>query len=71
MRPLKKAPVREERYFVAGKADTGSGVAGRYATALFELALEEKALEEMKADGTLDDIEQQWLADKTNAPVLD
>ena len=29
------------------------------------------ALEEMKADGTLDDIEQQWLADKTNAPVLD
>jgi polar amino acid transport system substrate-binding protein len=29
------------------------------------------ALDEMKADGTLDDIEQQWLADKTNAPVLD
>jgi ABC-type amino acid transport substrate-binding protein len=29
------------------------------------------ALAEMKADGTLDDIEQQWLADKTNAPVLD
>jgi len=28
------------------------------------------ALEEMKADGTLDAIEQQWLADKTNAPVL-
>ena len=28
------------------------------------------ALEEMKADGTLDQIEQQWLADKTNAPVL-
>ena len=28
------------------------------------------ALDEMKADGTLDDIEQQWLADKTNAPVL-
>jgi polar amino acid transport system substrate-binding protein len=28
------------------------------------------ALEEMKADGTLDEIEQEWLADKTNAPVL-
>jgi len=32
---------------VAGKADTGSGVAGRYATALFELALEEQALEQV------------------------
>ena len=28
------------------------------------------ALQEMKTDGTLDEIEQQWLADKTNAPVL-
>jgi polar amino acid transport system substrate-binding protein len=28
------------------------------------------ALAEMTADGTLDAIEQQWLADKTNAPVL-
>ncbi|HET7236280.1 MAG TPA: ABC transporter substrate-binding protein [Actinomycetota bacterium] len=28
------------------------------------------ALQEMKGDGTLDAIEQQWLADKTNAPVL-
>jgi len=28
------------------------------------------ALQEMKADGTLDAIEQEWLADKTNAPVL-
>ncbi|MEX2204450.1 MAG: ABC transporter substrate-binding protein [Actinomycetota bacterium] len=27
-------------------------------------------LEEMKADGTLEAIEQEWLADKTNAPVL-
>jgi polar amino acid transport system substrate-binding protein len=27
-------------------------------------------LQEMKADGTLDAIEQEWLADKTNAPVL-
>ena len=24
---------------------------------------------EMKADGTLDQIQQEWLADKTNAPV--
>ena len=28
------------------------------------------ALQEMKTDGTLDEIEQQWLADKTNAPIL-
>jgi polar amino acid transport system substrate-binding protein len=28
------------------------------------------ALQEMKADGTLDAIEQEWLADATNAPVL-
>jgi polar amino acid transport system substrate-binding protein len=28
------------------------------------------ALQEMKADGTLDAIHQQWLAEKTNAPVL-
>jgi len=28
------------------------------------------ALEEMKADGTLDAIHQQWLAENTNAPVL-
>jgi len=28
------------------------------------------ALEEMRADGTLDAILQEWLADKTNAPVL-
>ncbi len=34
---------------MAGEADTPSGVAGRYATALFELALEEKALEEVEA----------------------
>jgi polar amino acid transport system substrate-binding protein len=28
------------------------------------------ALQEMKTEGTLDAIEQEWLADKTNAPVL-
>jgi polar amino acid transport system substrate-binding protein len=28
------------------------------------------ALQEIKADGTLDAIHQEWLADKTNAPVL-
>jgi F-type H+-transporting ATPase subunit delta len=33
---------------VAGAADTPSGLAGRYANALFELALEEKALEEVE-----------------------
>jgi F-type H+-transporting ATPase subunit delta len=35
---------------VAGEVDTPSGVAGRYATALFELALEENALEKVEAD---------------------
>jgi F-type H+-transporting ATPase subunit delta len=35
---------------VAGEVDTSSGVAGRYATALFELALEDKALEQVAAD---------------------
>jgi F-type H+-transporting ATPase subunit delta len=35
---------------VAGEVDTSSGVAGRYATALFELALEENALDQVAAD---------------------
>jgi F-type H+-transporting ATPase subunit delta len=35
---------------VAGEVDTSSGVAGRYATALFELALEQKALERVADD---------------------
>ena len=35
---------------MAGEVDTSSGVAGRYATALFELALEQKALEQVAAD---------------------
>jgi F-type H+-transporting ATPase subunit delta len=35
---------------VAGEVDTSSGVAGRYATALFELALEAKSLEQVEAD---------------------
>jgi F-type H+-transporting ATPase subunit delta len=35
---------------VASEVDTPSGVAGRYATALFELALEEKALEKVEQD---------------------
>ncbi|HSB59843.1 MAG TPA: F0F1 ATP synthase subunit delta [Methyloceanibacter sp.] len=35
---------------MAGEVDTPSGVAGRYSTALFELALEEKALEKVEQD---------------------
>jgi F-type H+-transporting ATPase subunit delta len=35
---------------VASEVETSSGVAGRYATALFELALEEKALEQVETD---------------------
>jgi F-type H+-transporting ATPase subunit delta len=43
---------REERrlFEVAGGEDTPSGVAGRYATALFELALEENALDQVEQD---------------------
>jgi F-type H+-transporting ATPase subunit delta len=37
---------------VAEEVETSSGVAGRYATALFELALEEKALEQVAIDLT-------------------
>ena len=35
---------------VAGEDPITSGMAGRYATALFELALEEKAIDKVKAD---------------------
>jgi F-type H+-transporting ATPase subunit delta len=35
---------------VAAEVDTSSGVAGRYATALFELALEAKALDQVASD---------------------
>ena len=37
---------------MAGEAETSSGVAGRYATALFELALESNALEQVAVDLT-------------------
>jgi F-type H+-transporting ATPase subunit delta len=35
---------------VAGEVDTSSGVAGRYATALFELALEQQSLDQVAVD---------------------
>lgn len=35
---------------MASEEHTVSGVAGRYATALFELGLEEKALEQIETD---------------------
>ena len=35
---------------MAGEDPTPSGMAGRYATALFELALEEKAIDKVRAD---------------------
>lgn len=35
---------------MAGEADTSSGIAGRYATALFELTLEAEALDQVAAD---------------------
>ena len=35
---------------MAGEVDTSSGVAGRYATALFELAKEQKALEQVAVE---------------------
>ena len=37
-------------FYVAGEVDTSSGVAGRYATALFELAKEEAQLDKVAAD---------------------
>jgi F-type H+-transporting ATPase subunit delta len=37
---------------VAGEVDTSSGVAGRYATALFELAKEQEALEQVAVELT-------------------
>jgi F-type H+-transporting ATPase subunit delta len=39
-------------FYVAGESDRSSGVAGRYATALFELALEANALEDVAVDLT-------------------
>jgi F-type H+-transporting ATPase subunit delta len=39
-----------EKRTVAGKDPITSGMAGRYATALFELALEQKAVDSVKAD---------------------
>jgi F-type H+-transporting ATPase subunit delta len=47
-----KAPAPEQEAFieVAGEEHTVSGVAGRYATALFELGLEANALERIEAD---------------------
>lgn len=49
---LDEAPAREQGALseVAGEDHTVSGVAGRYATALFELGLEAKALEQIEAD---------------------
>jgi polar amino acid transport system substrate-binding protein len=46
-----------------------------YVGAVFEtgsplVACVNRAIDEMRADGTLDEIAQKWLADKANAPVL-
>ena len=46
------APEQEAFFEVAGKDHIVSGAAGRYANALFELALEAKALEQVEADLT-------------------
>lgn len=52
MGQLIEAPAHEQGALseVAGEDHKVSGVAGRYATALFELGLEEKALEQIEAD---------------------
>ena len=49
---LNEAPAHEQGALseVAGEDHKVSGVAGRYATALFELGLEEKALEQIETD---------------------
>ncbi len=53
---------------MAGETDTPSGVAGRYATALFELALEEKSLEDVEAK--LDRFEQALEAVEDRNPLV-
>jgi F-type H+-transporting ATPase subunit delta len=47
---LKSARSGGKAFQVAGEVETSSGVAGRYATALFQLALERNALEQVAAD---------------------
>jgi F-type H+-transporting ATPase subunit delta len=47
---LKSARSGGKAFQVAGEVETSSGVAGRYATALFQLALEGNALEQVAAD---------------------
>lgn len=50
-RQLEKRPFgRKGVLGVAAEVDTSSGVAGRYATALFELALEQQALDQVATD---------------------
>jgi len=65
-----------EKSTVVGQFETAD--AGEYFAMSFEkgnplVACVNKALDEMKADGTLDEIEQTWLSEKTNVgkvPVL-
>jgi polar amino acid transport system substrate-binding protein len=51
-------------------ADVQEYVAAAFETGSPLVECVDLALEEMKADGTLDEIAQKWLADKANAPVL-
>src|SRR5579862_1388274 len=50
LRPCGTIPSRRERADVAGKETIISGMAGRYATALFELAREANAIDAVQAD---------------------
>jgi polar amino acid transport system substrate-binding protein len=66
------AAVQIDRGVVVGQFGTESD---EYFAMAFEtgsplVACVNLALQEMRADGTLDAIEQEWLADATNAPVL-
>src|SRR5262249_58388823 len=49
-RRCRAAGIARKTVHVAGEGAIGSGMAGRYATALFELALEAGALDAVKAD---------------------
>lgn len=65
--------VQIPRGVVVGQFETGD--AQEYFAMAFEtgsplVECVNLGLQEMKADGTLETIEQEWLADKTNAPVL-
>ena len=54
---------------MAGQKTIVSGVAGRYATALFELALEEKKLDAVKQELKMSDLQVKLVPVTSSTPV--